>query len=374
MFTKALQDHQQAPKPLHSSSSRLNVAASALPAQAAGAKRKFDMAESPRGSGLGTLHDAVYFDENDFDDDDALDLGNATIASKSAKETTVQTSSTSRIEPLKTPPLPDQPAPRTDANAPTSSVPLPWSSSPPNHYLPPPKRRTIPWDGRDKAAANRERQEDRRTQEARPKQTPKNNNGPFRASQANAKPEQKSFETPAAKKPTYPWNTTMSAVKAEQKEMRKQQKQRVSGDKKHGNNQGQPTPKLPSIFLSDEQRHVIDVIVSQGASVFFTGSAGTGKSVLVREVIKKLRDKYKKDPDRVAVTASTGLAACNIEGVTLHSFAGVGLGKESAADLVKKVSFLSLLILAANISLIVLGQTKPESTDPMVAHEGACRR
>lgn len=64
---------------------------------------------------------------------------------------------------------------------------------------------------------------------------------------------------------------------------------------------------------------------------------GTGKSVLLREIITALRGKYQREPDRVAVTASTGLAACNIGGVTLHSFAGIGLGKESAEDLVKKI-------------------------------------
>jgi ATP-dependent DNA helicase PIF1 len=39
----------------------------------------------------------------------------------------------------------------------------------------------------------------------------------------------------------------------------------------------------------------------------------------------------------VAVTASTGLAACNVGGVTLHSFAAFGLGKEDVDVLAKKI-------------------------------------
>lgn len=65
--------------------------------------------------------------------------------------------------------------------------------------------------------------------------------------------------------------------------------------------------------------------------------AGTGKSVLLREIIKALRIKHDKTPDVVAVTASTGIAACNIGGVTLHSFAGIGLGDRSAPELVTKI-------------------------------------
>lgn len=89
--------------------------------------------------------------------------------------------------------------------------------------------------------------------------------------------------------------------------------------------------------LSQEQQKVLDLVVNQSKSVFFTGSAGTGKSVLMRAIIAELRKKYSREPDRVAVTASTGLAACNIGGVTLHSFGGIGLGKEDVPALVKKI-------------------------------------
>jgi hypothetical protein len=34
---------------------------------------------------------------------------------------------------------------------------------------------------------------------------------------------------------------------------------------------------------------------------------GTGKSVLLREIIKTLQKKYVRKPDAVAVTASTGI-------------------------------------------------------------------
>lgn len=149
--------------------------------------------------------------------------------------------------------------------------------------------------------------------------------------------------TPQPKDNVYPWNTTESAIKKQQKAFKNQQKKVIKDtsfslaeiqDIVRTTHQEMKSP----ITLSDEQGNVLDLVVNKKCSVFFTGSAGTGKSVLMRAIIDDLRKMYSREPDRVAVTASTGLAACNIGGVTLHSFGGIGLGKEAAPELVKKIS------------------------------------
>nr|CAB3264856.1 ATP-dependent DNA helicase PIF1-like [Phallusia mammillata] len=82
--------------------------------------------------------------------------------------------------------------------------------------------------------------------------------------------------------------------------------------------------KLAENKLDTEQLHVINII-KQGKSIFFTGSAGTGKSYLLRQIVGML------PPAQTVVTASTGVAACHIGGMTLHSFAGIGQGSENIA-------------------------------------------
>lgn len=69
--------------------------------------------------------------------------------------------------------------------------------------------------------------------------------------------------------------------------------------------------------LSSEQERVLNMVLNEQKSLFFTGSAGTGKSVLLRAIIDKLGERY---GSQLAVTASTGIAACNINGCTLHRF------------------------------------------------------
>lgn len=80
--------------------------------------------------------------------------------------------------------------------------------------------------------------------------------------------------------------------------------------------------------LTPEQQRVLQAVVS-GRNIFFTGSAGTGKSFLLRKIIASL------PPDSTFATASTGVAACHIGGYTLHSFAGVGSGQGNLKRLVE---------------------------------------
>ena len=63
--------------------------------------------------------------------------------------------------------------------------------------------------------------------------------------------------------------------------------------------------------LIPEQMTVINAIRA-GKSVFFTGSARTGKSYLLKRLITML------PPQSTLVTASAGAAACHIGGTTLH--------------------------------------------------------
>jgi len=62
-------------------------------------------------------------------------------------------------------------------------------------------------------------------------------------------------------------------------------------------------------------------LVEKGENLFITGKAGTGKTTLLKEIVARLKASKKI----VAVTAPTGVAAHNAEGVTLHSLLHIPL-------------------------------------------------
>lgn len=82
--------------------------------------------------------------------------------------------------------------------------------------------------------------------------------------------------------------------------------------------------------LSSEQNSVINSFES-GKNIFVTGGAGSGKSYL----LNFLKRNY--GGAGLAITASTGIAAVNIGGSTIHSWAGIGLANMPIDQIVENI-------------------------------------
>jgi ATP-dependent DNA helicase PIF1 len=83
--------------------------------------------------------------------------------------------------------------------------------------------------------------------------------------------------------------------------------------------------------LNDDQKNAYAILNSDN-NCFITGEAGTGKSHL----IKKYSSEYSGSGE-LAITATTGVAAVNINGQTIYSWAGVGYCDESVSELVRQI-------------------------------------
>lgn len=282
----------------------------------------------------GKLVANVYIGEDDFSDDDNLDLD---------------------VEfPAALPTLPPQPRLTEKHGRPLPAVnssALSWSQSSPSHFLPPQLGQD---DGRQRPGKRPSLEGDSATtpepvakKRSLPKYWPKTKEPEVEVEEMVTIDDDAplpSFATPVPKaKNAQPWETTASVVKEQKKQLKTQAKKPSEDERQQIIEQAQAAmvsmhgSKSSAISLSNEQRHVKALVCEENQSVFFTGPAGTGKSVLMRAIIQELKKKHARDPERLAVTASTGLAACNIGGMTLHSFSGIGLGKEDAQTLVKKI-------------------------------------
>ncbi len=70
-------------------------------------------------------------------------------------------------------------------------------------------------------------------------------------------------------------------------------------------------------------------LVKTGENLFITGHAGTGKSY----ILNMLKSTFKK----LVVTSTTGIAAVNVKGQTIHSWAGVGICRYPVDTVVKNI-------------------------------------
>ena len=84
------------------------------------------------------------------------------------------------------------------------------------------------------------------------------------------------------------------------------------------------------IKLLPNQQKAYDYMTSR-ENIFLTGGGGVGKSELIK------RYKTRNTNRIIAVTSTTGTSALLIDGVTLHSYLGIGLGKGSVDNMVMTI-------------------------------------
>ena len=88
-----------------------------------------------------------------------------------------------------------------------------------------------------------------------------------------------------------------------------------------------------SVMICDEEddenfKNIMNII-QNGENLFITGHAGTGKSYIL--------NKLKQRIPSLVVTSTTGIAAVNVKGQTLHSWAGVGICNRSVEQTVERI-------------------------------------
>lgn len=82
------------------------------------------------------------------------------------------------------------------------------------------------------------------------------------------------------------------------------------------------------------QPEAIEKMLS-GANVFLTGEPGAGKTYTLNQFIEEATKRHK----RIAVTASTGIAASHVNGQTIHSWSGLGIKDRIRDDEIERMGF-----------------------------------
>src|SRR3989338_5374592 len=111
-------------------------------------------------------------------------------------------------------------------------------------------------------------------------------------------------------------------------------------------------------------------ILKTGANVFLTGEPGAGKTHTINNFVNYLRD-CDIEP---AITASTGIAATHIGGMTIHSWSGIGIRtKLDKYDLDKIASSEYILKRVNRTKVLIIDEISMLSTNMLEMVDMVCR-
>jgi len=117
------------------------------------------------------------------------------------------------------------------------------------------------------------------------------------------------------------------------------------------------------------QKHALDILKT-GANVFLTGAPGSGKTHTIDRYIHWLQD----NRIGVGVTASTGIAATHLGGLTIHSWSGVGIRDHLSNRDLKTISENDVLTeRARKTRVLVIDEISMLSGPVLTAVNQACR-
>jgi ATP-dependent DNA helicase PIF1 len=111
-------------------------------------------------------------------------------------------------------------------------------------------------------------------------------------------------------------------------------------------------------------------ILKTGANVFLTGEPGAGKSHTVNTYVSWLRE-HGIEP---AITASTGIAATHIGGMTIHSWSGIGIKRTlSQYDLDRIASTEHVVKRMRRTKILIIDEVSMLSPETLSMVDAVCR-
>ena len=113
------------------------------------------------------------------------------------------------------------------------------------------------------------------------------------------------------------------------------------------------------------------LILKTGINVFLTGEPGSGKTHLVNQYALYLREQKIE----TAITASTGIAATHIGGMTIHSWSGIGIKtKLDKHDLDKIASTKYIENRVRRAKVLIIDEVSMLSSNTLSMLDAVCRR